>query len=207
LRKAAREAIGFMPDAEGDALYEAALDGAERGPLLEIGSYCGKSAIYLGAAAREKETVLYSIDHHRGSEEHQRGEEFHDPRLVDPRTGEIDTLPTFRRTILEAGLDDVVIGIVARSEVIASRWTEPLGLVLIDGSHSEESATMDYEGWAGHVATGGLLVIHDVFDDPAQGGQAPFKIFRRALDSGRYAEELEVQSLRILRRVGDGPMH
>src|SRR5918992_4209662 len=128
-----------MPDLEGEALYEAGLAGAERGPLLEIGSYCGKSTIYLGAAAREKGTVLFSIDHHRGSEEHQKGEEFHDPRLVDPETGEIDTLPTFRHTIPRVGLDDVVIGIVARSEVVAAAWNTPLGLVLVDGSHSEES--------------------------------------------------------------------
>jgi MMP 1-O-methyltransferase len=207
LRRAAREAIGFMPDVEGEALYEAGLTGAERGPLLEIGSYCGKSTIYLGAAAREKATVLYSIDHHRGSEEHQRGEEYHDPRLVDPETGEIDTLPTFRRTIRRAGLDDVVIGIVARSEVVASGWGMPLGLVLVDGSHSEESARRDYEGWVGHVVIGGLLVIHDVFEDPAEGGQAPLGIYLRALRSGAFLEETAVESLRVLRRVGDGTPH
>jgi predicted O-methyltransferase YrrM len=207
LRTAAREAIGFMPDVEGEALYEAGLTGAERGPLLEIGSYCGKSTIYLGAAAREKGTVVYSIDHHRGSEEHQKGEEFHDQRFVDPDTGEIDTLPTFRRTITRAGLDDVVVGIVARSEVVASTWGTSLGLVLVDGSHSEESARRDYEGWAGHVVTGGLLVIHDVFEDPAAGGQAPLGIYRRALRSGAFVDETAVESLRVLRRIGDGTPH
>jgi predicted O-methyltransferase YrrM len=207
LRRAAREAIGFMPEVEGEALYEAGLSGAERGPLLEIGSYCGKSAVYLGAAARDKGTVLYSIDHHRGSEEHQKGEEFHDPRLVDPATGQIDTLPMFRRTIAEAGLDDIVIGLVARSEVVASGWGTPLGLVLIDGSHSEESARRDYEGWAGHVVTGGLLVIHDDFEDPARGGQAPLGIYRRALRSGAFVDESSVQTLRVLRRIGDDPLH
>ena len=207
LRKAAREAIGFMPDVEGEALYEAGLAGAERGPLLEIGSYCGKSTIYLGAAARFKGTVLYSIDHHRGSEEHQKGEEFHDPRLVDAETGEIDTLPTFRRTITRAGLDDVVIGIVARSEVVAASWGTSLGLVLVDGSHSEESARRDYDGWARHVVTGGLLVIHDVFDDPAAGGQAPLGIYLRALRSGAFVDETAVESLRVLRRIGDGTPH
>jgi predicted O-methyltransferase YrrM len=207
LRRAAQEAIGFMPEVEGEALYEAGLSGAERGPLLEVGSYCGKSSIYLGAAAREMGTVMYSIDHHRGSEEHQKGEEFHDPRLVDPRTGEIDTLPTFRRTISEAGLDDVVIGIVARSEAVAPRWGTPLGLVLIDGSHSEVSARRDYEGWTAHLVTGGLLVIHDVFEDPARGGQAPRGIYLRALRSGVFVERSSVQSLRVLRRIDDGPLY
>jgi MMP 1-O-methyltransferase len=207
LKKAARETIGFMPDVEGEALYEAGLAGAERGSLLEIGSYCGKSTIYLGAAARFKGTVLYSIDHHRGSEEHQKGEEFHDPRLVDAETGEIDTLPTFRRTITRAGLDDAVIGIVARSEVVAASWGTSLGLVLVDGSHSEESARRDYEGWARHVVTGGFLVIHDVFDDPAAGGQAPLGIYLRALRSGAFVDETAVESLRVLRRIGDGTPH
>jgi MMP 1-O-methyltransferase len=207
LKRAAREAIGFMPDVEGEALYEAGLRGAERGPLLEIGSYCGKSTIYLGAAAREKGTVLYSIDHHRGSEEHQEGEEFHDPRLIDPETGEVDTFPEFRRTISRTGLDDVVVGIVARSEVVAATWGTSLGLVLVDGSHSEESARRDYEGWAGHVVIGGLLVIHDVFEDPADGGQAPLGIYLRALRSGAFVEETAVESLRVLRRIGDGTPH
>jgi hypothetical protein len=151
--------------------------------------------------------VLYAIDHHRGSEEHQKGEEFHDPRLVDPETGEIDTLPTFRRTITRAGLDDVVVGIVARSEVVAANWGTSLGLVLVDGSHSEESARRDYEGWARHVATGGLLVIHDVFEDPAAGGQAPLGLYLRALRSGAFVDEAAVESLRVLRRIGDGTPH
>ena len=73
------------------------------GPLLEIGTYCGKSAIYLGAAAREEGSVLFTVDHHRGSEENQAGWEHHDERLVDPRTGRMDTLPFFRRTIEDAG--------------------------------------------------------------------------------------------------------
>jgi hypothetical protein len=150
---------------------------------------------------------LYSIDHHRGSEEHQPGEEFHDPRLVDPETGEIDTLPTFRRTISRAGLDDVVIGIVARSEVVASTWGTSLGLVLVDGGHSEESARRDYEGWAGHVVTGGLLAIHDVFEDPTEGGRAPFGLYVRALRSEAFVEETAVESLRVLRRVDDGSPH
>jgi hypothetical protein len=203
LADAARRAIGFMPEDEGMALYEAALAGAKRGPLLEIGSYCGKSTIYLGAAARARDTVVYSIDHHRGSEEHQVGQAFFDPRLVDRENGEVDTLPTFRRTISEAVLDDVVIAIVARSEIVARAWAVPVGLVLIDGGHTEEAARRDYEGWAPFVLPGGLLTIHDVFDDPADGGRAPFLIYRRALDSGAFTELRACGSLRVLQRIGE----
>jgi hypothetical protein len=146
---------------------------------------------------------VYSIDHHRGSEEHQVGQAFFDPRLADRESGGVDTLPTFRRTISEAKLDDVVITIVARSEIVARLWAIRLGLVLIDGSHTEESAHRDYEGWAPFVLPGGLLAIHDVFDDPSLGGRAPFHIYKRALDSGEFTEVSARRSLRVLKRIGE----
>ena len=200
LRALARDAIGFMPEDEGLALYEAGLQVARVGPLLEIGSYCGKSAVYLGAAAQEIGTVLYSIDHHRGSEEQQPGEEFHDPRLVDAETGRIDTLPLFRKTMARAGLEHNVIAIVGDSPTIARHWSTPLGYIFIDGGHSEEAVQSDYEGWTPSLLTGGLLAIHDVFEDPADGGQAPFHVYRRAIEDG-YAEVKSVGSLRVLERL------
>ena len=204
LKRLGREAAGFLPEPEALALYEAGLEGARAGPLLEIGSYCGKSAIYLGAAARETGTVLFTIDHHRGSEEHQPGWAYHDPSLVDPALGRIDTLPSFRRTIADAGLEDVVVALVGRSATIARHWRAPLGLVFIDGSHTDESAQADYEGWTPRVAAGGLLAIHDVFPHPADGGQAPYRIYRRALDSGWFDEVRAQDTLRVLRRRAAG---
>lgn len=202
LRAAAEAAIGFMPPDEGLALYEAALD-APRGPFLEVGSYCGKSAIYLGAAARERGAVVYSIDHHRGSEEHQPGEEYHDPRLVDAE-GRVDTFPLFRKTIEEAGLTDVVVPLVAASPVVARGWATTLGFAFIDGGHSQAAADADFAGWAPHVAPRGLLAIHDVFEDPAEGGRPPYVIYRRAIDSGEFAEVSRTGSLRVLERTGVG---
>ena len=200
-RTAAQDAIGFMPEEEGLALYEAGLRGAKAGPLLEIGSYCGKSAIYLGAAAREQGTVLFSIDHHRGSEEQQPGEEFHDPRLVDPETGKVDTLPFFRKAITTAGLDGDVIAIVGESSTVAAFWRTPLGLLFIDGGHSEEAARADFDGWARHLAAHGLLAIHDVFEDPSEGGRAPFHVYEEALSSGSFEEVAAAGSLRVLERI------
>ena len=197
LLDAARAAIGFMPEVEGLALYEAGLAGAEVGPLLEIGGYCGKSAIYLGAAARERGTRLFSIDHHRGSEEHQPGEQYFDARLYDDQAGRVDTLPEFRRTIEGARLADIVMAIVGDSATIAPDWETPLGLVFIDGGHGSAAAHADYEGWSRHLAPGGQLVIHDVFEDPADGGRPPYEIYRRALDDD-FAEAGRVGSLRVL---------
>jgi predicted O-methyltransferase YrrM len=203
LRNAARRARGFFPDDEGLALYRAALEGAEIGPLLEVGSYCGKSTIYLGAAAREKGTVVYAVDHHRGSEEHQPGEEYHDPELIDA-SGRVDSFTEFRETIEGSDVAGNVIAIVADSELVASQWSTRLGFVLIDGSHSAKAADADYTGWERHVAPGGLLAIHDVFEDPADGGQAPYEVYRRALSSRAFEEHSQQGSLRILRRVSSG---
>ena len=200
----ARDAPGFMPEQEGLALHDAALRAARRGPLLEIGSYCGKSTVYLGAAARACGSVVFTVDHHRGSEENQPGELYHDGRFDDPHTGGVDTLPCFRRTITVAGLDDCVIAVIGRSAAVARHWGTPLGLVFIDGGHTDSAAQSDYEGWAPHLAGGGLLVIHDVFADPAAGGQAPYRVWVRALGSGAFREESRCGSLQVLRRVGDG---
>ena len=187
-----------MPPDEGLALYEAGLLAAEIGPLLEIGTYCGKSSVYLGAAARERGTALFTIDHHRGSEEMQAAWEHHDPDVVDPSTGRMDSLPFFRRTVAEAELEDVVIAIVGDSPTVARHWTTPLGLVFIDGAHSEEPANADYDGWVPKLARGGLLAIHDVFEDPSEGGRAPFHLYERAKASG-FVESVAEGSLRVLR--------
>ncbi|SEF81858.1 Predicted O-methyltransferase YrrM [Thermomonospora echinospora] len=203
LLRAAQAAKGFMPPAEGRALYETALAYGGRGPMLEIGSYCGKSAIYFGAAAREVGTVLVTVDHHHGSEENQAGWEHHDPSLVDPLTGRMDTLPTFRRTIGAAGLEDQVIAIVGTSRAVAALWHTPLSLLFIDGGHAEDLAQADYEDWARWVMVGGALVIHDVFPDPADGGQAPYHVHQRALASGVFTERRVEGSLRVLERVND----
>jgi predicted O-methyltransferase YrrM len=198
LRDVARAAKGFMPDDEGLALYAAGLDGATRGPLLEIGTYCGKSAVYLGAAAQEAGTILYTLDHHRGSEENQSGWDHHDTEVVDRATGRLDTLPFFRRTIEAAQLEDVVVAVVGHSAPIARTWRTPLGLLFIDGGHALDVALADYDGWSRNVVAGGLLVFHDVFEDPADGGQAPFEVWKRAVADG-FVPTSTVGSLRVLR--------
>ena len=209
LEAAAAAATGFMPPPEGTALCETAEAYAAVGPVLEVGSYCGKSAIYLaagirGARARGVRQQVVTVDHHRGSEEHQPGWEYHDTSLVDPATGRLDTLPRLRATLAAAGVEDDVIAIVGRSADVARLWRTPLGMVFIDGGHTDAAAQRDYEGWAPWVAPGGALAIHDVFPDPADGGQAPFRIYQRALASGAFTEVRRTGSLRVLERTGDG---
>ncbi len=199
LLDAALAAKGFMPEDEGRFLYEQAVDAAAHGPLLEVGTYCGKSAIYLGAAARTANSTVFTVDHHRGSEENQAGWEHHDTSLVDPESGRMDTLPVFRRTIEQAGLEDVVVAVIGASTTVARHWRTPLALLFIDGGHGQKPAHDDFEAWTPWVAPGGLLMIHDVFPDPADGGRPPYEIYLRALEDG-FTEVGAQGSMRALRR-------
>jgi predicted O-methyltransferase YrrM len=192
-------AKGFMPPDEGLFLYERAVERLPHGPALEVGTYCGKSAIYLGAAAQQTGGTVFTVDHHRGSEENQAGWEHHDTSLVDPEFGLMDTLPTFRKTVLRAGLQDEVVAVVGRSMTVARFWTTALSLLFIDGGHGEKPAHDDYDGWTPWVMPGGLLVIHDVFPNPEEGGRPPYEIYLRALDDG-FTEVGVCGSMRALRR-------
>jgi len=201
LHEHALAAKGFMPDEEGLLLHRRARERLPHGPVLEVGTYCGKSAIYLGAAAREVGGTVFTVDHHRGSEENQAGWEHHDPTLVDEELGLMDTLPTFRTTIARAGLEDEVVAVVGRSTTVSAHWRTPLSLLFIDGGHAEVHAQNDYTGWAPWLMRGGLLAIHDVFPDPADGGRPPYDVYLRALSEGAFEEVEALGSMRVLRRA------
>lgn len=193
---------GFLHPEEGARLWTLAHAAGAAAPCLEVGSYCGKSTLYLGAACRENGTLLFAVDHHRGSEEHQPGEEYHDPALLDVDSGRLDSFRTFRETLARAGLEDTVVPIVASSAHAARYWCAPLALVFIDGGHSREAALTDYRSWAGKIGPGGILAIHDLFPDPAEGGQAPYEIYRLAVASGMFEALETTRTLGALRRLG-----
>ena len=198
--KLIREVKGFLDEEEGLFLYQKALEASHRGPCLEIGSYCGKSGIYLGLGCREHQGVLFSIDHHRGSEEQQPGQEYFDPELLDPASNRVDTFRFFRRTIEKAGLEDTIVPMVCSSALAARLWATPLSLIFIDGGHALETVQTDYHCWVSHLMPGGYLLIHDIFEDPAQGGQAPFQVYQLALASGLFLELPRVKTLGALKR-------
>ncbi len=190
-----------MDPEEGRRLYEIALDAGRLGPCLEVGSYCGKSTLYLGAACKATGTVLFAIDHHRGSEEHQLDEQYFDAAVYDAAAGRVDTFPTFRQTIERAQLLDTVVPLVCSSQLAARAWATPLSLVFIDGGHSQQAAETDLACWSPHIMAGGFLVIHDIFPDPAQGGQAPYLIYQKAIASERFAPLPMLKTLGVLKRV------
>jgi len=199
---------GFLSHAEGELLFASAAGLGEtlatqpsgRAPAVEIGSYCGKSTVYLGLGCRTAGIALFAVDHHGGSEEHQPGELFHDPALVDSAGG-VDTLRSFRDTLRRADLETTVIPVLARSAQFAATWQGAVSMVFIDGGHSLSAALEDYRCWAGVIIPGGLLAIHDVYPAPESGGQAPITVYRLALASGLFEDFAQADSLRILRRL------
>jgi len=189
---------GFLPSDEAAALHAAARD-APAGTWLEIGTYCGLSTLHLGEAARTAGAQVVTLDHHRGSEENQPGWQWHDASLVDQHTGRLETLPSLRRTLWDAGLDDVVSVVVGTTQQVARWWSSPLTLLFLDGNHTEQVAQHDYAAFAPHVRSGGTLLIHDVFEDPADGGRPPWNVYCRARDEG-WEPVSQTGSLRVLRR-------
>lgn len=192
---------GFLAKNEAQRLYDIAEKACRLGPCLEIGSYCGKSTLFLGAACKKNNSILFSIDHHRGNEEQQPGEEYFDPDLLDPETNKLDTFKFFRKTLELADLENTVVPMVCPSRVAAIKWATPLSMVFIDGGHTFEAAYNDYISWAGHIMPGGYLAIHDIFDDPAKGGQAPYEIYNLAKASKLFEQLPMTNTLGILRRL------
>jgi MMP 1-O-methyltransferase len=201
LLEIARACKGYLDEEEGLRLYSLAERYGRLGPIVEIGSYCGKSTVYLGAGAQASNSFVVCVDHHRGSEEHQPGEEYHDPDLYDGVAGRMDTLVALRRTLHAAKLEEVCVPMVTRSSTAAKLWSTPLGMVFIDGGHSWEAALADYEGWHDKIAGGGVLAIHDLFPNPAEGGQAPIEIYRKGLTSGLFEPLETTKTLGVMRRI------
>ena len=194
---------GFLDHDEGICLYNHALSSSKKGPILEIGSYCGKSTIYLATAAKEYNCSVYSVDHHTGSEENQVGWEYHDIELFDEETGKINSFPEFMRNLRKANLLDTVIPIVSDSSLVSRDWKIPLSMVFIDGGHTMEAAFNDFNNWKDKIIKGGILAIHDVFPNPDDGGRPPFEIYRKALSDNNFKEVEAVKSLRILEKLNE----
>jgi MMP 1-O-methyltransferase len=192
---------GFLAQDEAEALYQMALQQSQFGPCLEIGSYCGKSTIYIASACKKNNSLVYAVDHHRGSEEHQLGEEYHDPDLYNASDALMDSFSEFRRNIRKAALEETVLPLVASSGLASRFWSTPLSMVFIDGGHSLQAALTDYRSWAPHVMKGGILAIHDIFPDPSKGGQAPYDIYKLALASGLFEALPTVNTLGLLKRL------
>jgi len=194
------EIKGFLDEEEGLKLFELAKEACSIGSCLEIGSFCGKSTLYIGSACKLMGRTLFSIDHHRGSEEQQPGQLYFDADLFDNKSGMIDSFPYFRAVIERAGLSEVVVPMVAMSSVVAKDWATPLSLVFIDGGHSYDAVFTDYKCWHKHLLPGGFMAFHDIYLDSSEGGQAPYEVYKLALSSGLFEALPMTKTLGVLLR-------
>ena len=191
------EIKGFLEEEEGIALYEACKNSFRNGKCVEVGSYCGKSACYIGFACKKVGSKLFSIDHHKGSEEQQFGEEYFDEEIYDFSKKQVDTLPMFLSNIKKFNLEDYIEPLVMTSIDASYHVPDDLDMIFIDGSHTFESALSDYSHWMPKLRPGGILAIHDIYDTEEEGGQAPKEIFLKALTDGFKLKE-RVKSLVLL---------
>ncbi|MDA8781109.1 class I SAM-dependent methyltransferase [Gammaproteobacteria bacterium] len=175
---------GFMPSHEGLALTKWAEKFAPYGPALEIGTFGAKSALYIAAGSAIHNQLVYTVDHHSGSEEHQLGEEYFDAEIYDEKLGRVNTVPLMQSNLQQFEERKWVVPILANANSIASSWGTELGLLFIDGSHTEVSAMNDYDNWSSKLHSQGALVIHDIYEKPEDGGQAPYLVYQKAQKEG-----------------------
>jgi len=195
------EIKGFLSPKESKKLQELFQKVHKLGPILEIGTYCGKSAINFAEVAKKFNGLVFSVDHHTGSEEHQLGEEYHDDELFDKRLNKFNTLPEFLRNLILHKKNEYIIPILDESKKAAKRFFEEISLLFIDGGHAKQTALDDYYAWKDKICSGGLLVIHDVFPDPKDGGRPPFEIYSLASESGEFEDLGIYETLGILKRI------
>jgi predicted O-methyltransferase YrrM len=185
---------GFLDPLEGYALYRCAAEGPGIGAVVELGSYCGRSTAFLAAgskaACREK---VVAVDHFLGSPEHQPGKHFASPVLAREGT----TFQCFRANLERVHLLDHVEAINAPSAEAVLRWTAPIRLLFIDAEHSYESVRHDFDGWTPFVVPGGLVLLHDVGDEPGV-----TRVFQEVIAEGKsFKLIVGVVSLRVLQKT------
>jgi len=192
---------GFLSDKEAKKLQELFLNVHHLGSVLEIGTYCGKSTLNFALIAKKIGGLIYTVDHHTGSEEHQLGEEYHDEDLYDKRLKKFNTLPEFLKNLRSSNLENFIIPIISKSSDASETFSELISLLFIDGGHSLEAALSDYNSWKDKICSGGLLVIHDVFPNPQDGGRPPFEIYSKARKSKQFEDLGIYETLGILKKI------
>jgi MMP 1-O-methyltransferase len=149
-KKSTERVEGFLSDSEGETLYNLAKNCKGNGVIVEIGSWKGKSTIWLGSGSKAGNKVkVYAIDPHTGSSEHQKESE------------KVWTFEEFKKNITNAKVDDIISPIVKTSEEAAKNFNEPIELIFIDGAHEYESVKLDYDLWFPKVLNDGIMAFDD----------------------------------------------
>ncbi len=168
-----RVAPGFLTEREARFLALAAACTPARGVILEIGSFKGKSTVGLASiAARYHLGKVVAVDPHTA------------PSSTDPGLGgQASSFEDFQHTLARTGLTDHVEVHRKFSRELATAWNRPIRLLWIDGDHTYPGAKQDLDLFAPHLATGGVVALHDVLHNFA----GPIRVFvEDVLGSDRY---------------------
>ena len=145
---------GWLTPQEGRLLYALARNCTGRGIIVEIGSWKGKSTIWLGKGSKAGKNIpIHAIDPHTGSPETWQ------------MYGPVWTFDEFRSNIHAANLDGLVIPLRQTSEEAARSFEGAVELIFIDGAHEYEMVRLDFELWFPKVVDGGIMAFHDA-DSP-----------------------------------------
>jgi len=147
--------MGLITEREGETLYNLAKNGPGKGAIVEIGSFKGKSTIYLAsgskAAGREK---VYAIDTHMAWKEKGKTR----AGIYVPKKG---AFKFFLSNLRKARVEDWVVPVKEYSHKANEKWSKPIRLLFIDGSHKYLHVKLDFLLWEPFIAKGGIIALHD----------------------------------------------
>ena len=149
VRQVTSEIDGWLSDSEGELLYKLAKNIPSGQAIVEIGSWKGKSTVWLAKGTEAGQgNKVYSIDPHSRSKAHIS-------------EGERSTYPTFLTNLNKAGVQNTVVPLVTTSDKAARRWQEKVGLLWIDASHEYQDVKRDFLSWKRHLLPGAIVALHD----------------------------------------------
>jgi predicted O-methyltransferase YrrM len=186
IRKIAGKIGGWLTDKEGELLFNLAKECKGNGVIVEIGSWKGKSTIWLGKGSHQgKKVKIYAIDPHTGSSEHRK----------DVAT--VWTFDEFRENMKNAQVADVVEPILKTSAKAAEDFNKPIEFIFIDGAHEYEFVKLDFDLWFPKVINNGVIAFHDTTFWPG-----PRKVISEMVCKSKYFKNISfVDSIAFAQKV------
>lgn len=177
IKEMVKDVEGWLTKREGEFLYRMAREVSGKGAIVEIGSFKGKSTIYLAWGAKDgSRAKVYAIDPHAGTESYKEW----------LGVGETWAFDEFLKNIEVAGVDDIVVPIVKTSQEAAESWDEPVELIFIDGDHEYKSVETDFKMWFPHLTLGGVMAFHDTVAT----FEGPRKVVRKYIYKSRNFKQI-----------------
>jgi MMP 1-O-methyltransferase len=178
------DVAGWLDPDEGRLLYRLAAEADPAGHIVEIGSWHGRSTIWLAAGARAgRGARVFAIDPHTGTHLRKAGE---------------TTDRILHTNLVRAGVRDQATILVTTSERAAAEWSGSISLLWIDGDHEYESARRDYLLWEPHLLADAVVALHDTFVWPG-----PERVVRELLiEKGSFTSFVWADTTTAARRSG-----